>query len=74
MKFSSARQAIHWPTPPRPSCMPHQRSIASWHLYIAKPLHRKRAQSAIRNPRKARQHCNPPQSAIRRAENAKSLQ
>eukprot|EP00969_Alexandrium_andersonii_P220216 9725851-Alexandrium_andersonii.AAC.1 len=32
------------------------------------------AQSAIRNPPNAFQHCNPPQSAIRHAENTKSLQ
>eukprot|EP00969_Alexandrium_andersonii_P116156 5136439-Alexandrium_andersonii.AAC.1 len=32
------------------------------------------AQSAIRNPPKARRCCNPPQSAIRHVENAKSRQ
>eukprot|EP00969_Alexandrium_andersonii_P370298 15476976-Alexandrium_andersonii.AAC.1 len=32
------------------------------------------AQSAIRNSLKARQCCNPPQSAIRHAEHVKSLQ
>eukprot|EP00969_Alexandrium_andersonii_P034166 1494246-Alexandrium_andersonii.AAC.1 len=32
-----------------------------------------RAQSAIRNPPNARQGRNPPQSAIRHAQNAKSL-
>eukprot|EP00969_Alexandrium_andersonii_P348545 15412021-Alexandrium_andersonii.AAC.1 len=32
------------------------------------------AQSAIRNPRKDRQRCNPPQSAIHHGEHAKSLQ
>eukprot|EP00969_Alexandrium_andersonii_P190439 8413107-Alexandrium_andersonii.AAC.1 len=32
------------------------------------------AQSALRNPPKARQGSNPPQSAIRPAEHAKSLQ
>eukprot|EP00969_Alexandrium_andersonii_P095137 4202400-Alexandrium_andersonii.AAC.1 len=32
------------------------------------------AQSAIRNPPTTRRYCNPPQSAIRHAQNAKSLQ